>query len=238
VAELTTSRVSIFVPAYNEVLNLEGAIADIVDAAEAVLEDYEVLVVNDGSTDGTRELGDRLAREHRKVRVLHQPRNLGIAAGYVRALDDAKLDYFSFLPADREVSAESIKAILAAVGRADIVIPYHANTWARPRHRRLLTWGFTSLANLAFGMRLPYYQGPVIYPTTLARELPKTAGGFYFLTEMLVAAIRAGHSWVGVGLIHQERAHGTSKAVSLRNVVKALATIAQIRWRLRAERHR
>lgn len=223
-------RVSIFVPAYNEVGNLEGAIHDIVGAAEAALADYEVLVVDDGSTDGTGALADRLALALPKVRVIHQDRNRGIAAGYVRALEEAELDYIAFLPADGEISPESIKDILAAVGTAEIVAPYHANAQARARHRRFLTWAFRSLVNRLFGLRLRYYQGPCIYPTALARALPKTAGGFYFLTEMLVHAARAGHTYVEVGLIHQERRHGRSKAVSLRNIMSALRTVGALLW--------
>ena len=93
-------RVSVFLPAFNEVNNLERAVADIVWAADGVLAEYEILVVNDGSTDGTRELADRLAHDNPRVRALHQPRNMGIAAAYERALDEAKLDHFSFLAGD------------------------------------------------------------------------------------------------------------------------------------------
>jgi dolichol-phosphate mannosyltransferase len=227
----TRRRVGIFIPAYNEVLNLAEAIKDVAGAAEAVLDDYEILLVNDGSTDGTRELADQLTHEHPKLRVIHQPRNLGIMAAYARALDEAKLDYFSFLPADREVSATSIKAIFAAVGTADIVVPYHANPEARPRHRRVLTGGYTWLVNHVFGLDVRYYQGPCIYPTALARELPRN-GGFYFPTVMLVHALRRGTGYVEVGLMHQEREHGTSKAVSIRNVAEAVATIGRLWWRI------
>lgn len=223
-------RVSVFVPAYNEAANLEGALRDIVGAA-AVLADYEVIVVNDGSRDGTGPLAERLAQENRRIRVVHQPRNLGIAAAYERALDEAKLEYFSFLPGDGEIAPESIRGIFAAVGTADIVAPYHGNSRARQLHRRVLTWSSTSLVNTLFGLRMRYFQGPCIYQTPLARRLPKTAGGFYFLTEMLVHAVRAGYSYVEVPLTHQDRSHGRSKAVSVRNVLKALRAIA-ILWRV------
>lgn len=229
-------RVSIFVPAYNEVGNLEGAIHDISGGAEAALEDYEILLVDDGSTDGTGALADRLAQEHPKVRVIHQERNRGIAAGYVCALDEAKLDYFSFLPADGEISPDSIENIFAAVGTADIVVPYHQNPRARPLHRRFLTWASRSLVNTLFGLKLKYFQGPCIYPTGLARLLPKTSGGFYFLTQMLVHAARAGHTYVHVGLIHQERRHGRSKAVSLGNILRALRTVGALWWAVYAKR--
>lgn len=229
-------RVSVFLPAYNEERNLEGAVRDIVSAAEAVLEDYEILLVDDGSTDGTGALADRLAQELPKVRVIHQERNLGIAAGYARAVEEAKLDYFSFLPADQEISPESIKNIFAAVGTADIVVPYHENTWARPLYRRFLTRISTGLVNGLFGLRLKYFQGPCIYPTALARTLPKTSGGFYFLTQMLVHALGAGHSYTEVGLIHQQREHGKSKAVSFRNIWRALKTIAAVWWAIYIKR--
>ena len=225
-----TSRVSIFLPAYNEVDNLEGAVADIEWAAVQVLRDYEILIIDDGSTDGTGALADRLAEKNSRIQVIHQPRNLGIAAAYQRALDAARLDYFSFLAADGEIARESVRDILGSVGRADIVAPYHQNPRARQLHRRFLTWASTVLVNALFGQRMHYYQGPCIYPVPLARVLPKSAGGFYFLTQMLIHALHAGYSCVEVGLTHVDRASGRSKAVSAKNILKALQTIAQVWW--------
>jgi len=121
-------RVSVFVPAYNEAANLEAAIRDIVWAAERTLADYEVIIVDDGSRDGTGEIADRLAEENDRIRAVHQPRNLGIARAYERALDEAKLEYVSFLPGDGEIARESIRDIFAAVGAADVVAPYHGNS--------------------------------------------------------------------------------------------------------------
>jgi glycosyltransferase involved in cell wall biosynthesis len=229
-------RVSMFLPAFNEVKNLEGAVTDIVWAAAGVLAEYEILIINDGSTDGTRELADRLAHENPRVRALHQPRNMGIAAAYERALDEAKLDHFSFLAGDGEIARESVRSILAAVGRADIVAPYHQNPRARQLHRRFLTWASTTLVNVLFGLRMHYYQGPCIYPVALARALPKTEGGFYFLTQMLIHALHAGYSCVEVGLTHVERTSGRSKAVSFKNILKALRAIARVWWAIYVKR--
>ena len=220
-------------PAFNEAAHLEGAIADIASAAQAALDDYEILLVDDGSTDGTGPLADRLAHQRPKLRVIHQPTNQGIAAGYTRALEVARFEYFGFLPGDREIEPTAIKNILAAVGTAEIVAPYHGNPQARQAYRRVLTLVSTTLVNRLFGLRLRYFQGPCVYPTALARALPKTAGGFYFLTQMLVHALCAGHTYVEVPLTHQDRAHGRSKAVSWRNIMRALRTIAVTWWVIR-----
>lgn len=223
-------RVSVFLPAFNEVANLEGAVADVVWAASQVLDEYEILIIDDGSADGTGELADRLARANPRVRAIHQPRNMGIAAAYERALAEARLDHFSFLAADGEIARESVRDILGSVGRADIVAPYHQNPLARELHRRFLTWASTALVNVLFGQRMHYYQGPCIYPVALARALPKSAGGFYFLTQMLIHALHGGYTYVEVGLTHVDRTHGRSKAVSVKNILKALRAIVQTWW--------
>jgi glycosyltransferase involved in cell wall biosynthesis len=224
---------SIFVPAHNEVRNLDGAVRDIVAAARATCDDYEILVVDDGSTDGTAEVADRLARNNPRIKVIRHATKRGIAAGYGAALARATQRYFAFLPGDREVGAASIRAIFEAVGSADLVLPYHQNRGARPWHRRVMTWFCTTLLNVLFGRHLRYYQGPAVYPTQLARDLPVTARGFFFLTERLVQALTRGCNYVEVGHIHQERAHGKSKAVTLSNILMALQTILRLWWQLR-----
>jgi glycosyltransferase involved in cell wall biosynthesis len=229
------TAVTVFVPAYNEAATLADAVADVRSAC-AALRDHEVIIVDDGSADGTGAVADQLARMFPNIRVIHNPRNLGLAAGYRIALAEARMPFFTFVPGDREVSQESIGHILAVMGSADIVVPYHANTRARPWHRRLLTWASTSLINFLFGLNLRYYQGPCVYPTALARSLPTTTTGFFFLAEMLLQAVLAGHSVVEVGLIHQERTHGRSRAVSLRNILTALATLLRLWWAVRLGR--
>lgn len=225
---------TIFVPAFNEAANLEGAVQDVLAVARD-LPDYELIIVDDGSTDGTGRLADALAARLGRIRVIHNATNLGLARGYRIALEQARMPYFTFVPGDREVSAQSIRDILGAIGKAEIVVPYHANMGARQWHRRMLTQASTGLMNLLFGLKLRYYQGPCVYPTELVRSLRTTTTGFFFLAEMLVQALRAGHSLVEVGLIHQERAHGRSKAVSLGNVVRALKTVLRLWWTIRVK---
>ena len=123
--------------------------------------------------------------------------------------------------------------IFAAVGKADIVVPYHGTPWNRAWHRRVLTWICTTQLNILFGRRLKYYQGPAVYPTELARVLPIITTGFFFATEMLVNALVMGYSIVEVPLIHHERTYGQSKAVRGSNIVNAQATILRLWWSLR-----
>jgi glycosyltransferase involved in cell wall biosynthesis len=229
--------ISVLIPAYNEGRSLEGAVRDVVCAA-ADFEDYEILIVDDGSTDDTGAVADRLAQEIPAVNVIHHPHNLGFAAAYSSGLANARMSYFTFVPGDHEVTLDSVKNILAAVGTADLVIPYHATPWKRAWTRRVLTWIAVTQVNTLFGWHLRYYQGPTVYPTALARALPRTVRGFFYITEMLVHALDAGYSWVEVGLTHQERAYGRTKAVSGNAIVDAQRAILKLWWDVRVRRRR
>ncbi|MBV9327045.1 MAG: glycosyltransferase family 2 protein [Chloroflexi bacterium] len=227
--------ISVFVPAYNESRNLAGAVHDALAACRD-FDDYEILIVNDGSLDSTGAVADQLAATLDHVRVIHHPTNRGFGAAYGTALAAARMSYFTFVPGDHEVAPESVSAIFDQVGRADLVVPYHGTPWKRPLFRRGLTWVATTQVNLLFGWHLKYYQGPAVYPTQLARVLPRTVRGFYFATEMLVHALAAGYSWVEIGLTHQERTYGRSKAVAWSNIANAQFTILRLWWDIRIRR--
>jgi glycosyltransferase involved in cell wall biosynthesis len=223
---------SIIVPAYNESHNIEGAV-DTITRAGAALDDFEILLIDDGSSDDTGKIVDRLAANHSRVTAIHHLTNRGFAAAYHSGLDNARMEYVTFLPGDNEVAFESVCNIVAAVGTADLVIPYHATPWKRAWFRRVLTWVCVSEINVLFGWRQRYYQGPTVYPTRLARHLPTSTRRFFFITEMLVHALIAGYSWVEVGLTHQERTYGQSKAVALSNILDAEGTILRLWWKVR-----
>jgi hypothetical protein len=232
--------VSIIVPAMNEEGNIEGAIRDVITAATC-LDLYEIIVVDDGSTDGTsqvvRDLIATLAEENpgspSVVRLVCHPVNRGLRAAYETGLAEVRMQYVTWVPGDNEMALESIGKILAAIGKADLVVPYHGTPWLRPWFRRLLTWGSTTQMNVLFLKRLHYYQGPVVYPVALARSLPRTIPGFFCMAEMLLHALAAGYTYVQVPLTHQERAYGTSKAVGAGKIWDAQIAIIVFWWRIK-----
>jgi len=207
-----TPSVSVMVAAYNEAATLEGAVSDALAALDGV-SDFEVIIVDDGSTDGTAEIADRLSIEQPGVRVIHHPVNRGIAAVYRTGLEAATKQYFTWIGGDREITAESMREVIQAIGRADLVIPYHENPEARPWHRPMLTWLCTQQINVLLGWSLHYYQGPTVYPRELALQIPVENQGFFFASEMLIRAMAMRLTWVEIGLCHQERQHGTTHAV-------------------------
>lgn len=230
------SSLSIVIPARNEEGNLKACVETVLEALDGVTDDFEIIIVNDGSTDGTGALAERLVAELRGVRVVHNAQGLGFARAYRHGAGLASKTYVALIPGDNEIQPVSMRAIFEAVGTADIVVPFTANPESRPWLRRLLSRTFTGTVNFLFGYDLRYYQGPCVYPAGVLRTLRVTTSGFVFLTEMLVRALAAGYRPVEVPMYIQPRQFGSSSAVSLRNVVMALKTVARLVWDVGARR--
>ncbi|MBT3350327.1 MAG: glycosyltransferase [Nitrospinaceae bacterium] len=225
--------ISIFVSAYNEAENLLDCVLGITAAAEAQFEDYEVIIVNDGSTDGTGEVAEGLRQDNGRIRVIHNPGNLGFARSFCISVEEAEKEFYAFFPGDGEIAASSVAEIISLAGTADIIAPYHDNSDDRSLMRQAMSRTCSHLTNFLLGYNLRYYQGPPVYRTADLKLLPKKTPSLFLLTEMMVHALYAGRSYKEIGFVFEERKHGESKAVSIKNIWIAFYAILRLCWDIR-----
>jgi glycosyltransferase involved in cell wall biosynthesis len=223
-----THTLSVIITAYNERENLEATVDVVLGALTDLFDDFELIIVDDNSTDGTADVADRLAIRYPAIRVLHHAPNRGFAASYRHGVSEARMTHVGLVTGDNEMRPESVRAIFAAVGTADVVVPYQANQQDRPWLRRTLSRLFTWIVNRLFGLRLRYFQGPCVYPTAFAQGLPMSTQGFALLTEMLLRTVKAGYSYAEIPMHIQPRRYGRSSALSFRNAITAAALVARL----------
>lgn len=229
-SDQATLSLSVCVPAYDEVDSLRGAVEDLMAHVAPVVSRLEIVIVDDGSQDGTGPLADRLASEFPAVRVLHHPRNLGFGLSYRTGLAAATGDWFTYFPADHEnVAAELVQAI-THVRPGLLVTTHHISTDPRPWSRRLLSRTYTHVVNLLSGLRLKYYNGLTFYPTESLRAIPLGANGFLMQAEAMVRLSRRGFRIVELEYPLGRRRTGRSAAVRLPALRQAARDCLRI-WR-------
>jgi 3-oxoacyl-[acyl-carrier protein] reductase len=223
-----THSLSVFVAAYNEVENLGPTIDTIIRAASMSVEEYEIIVVDDGSTDGTYEVAEALAQKYPQLRVIHNPRNMGLGYGWMRAIEAAEKRSFVFIPGDNTWPYRSLHELFGNLGKADVITSYTTNPEIRAPARRILSSVYTVGLNTMFGLNMRYFHGLTIYPTEFLRANPITTYGFASMAEALLRAIHAGLSFIEVACPIEDRVAGRSTALSTKNLSSIALTIGRL----------
>jgi NAD(P)-dependent dehydrogenase (short-subunit alcohol dehydrogenase family) len=228
--------ISVFIPALNEEKNLEPTVARLIEALTVTVEDYEIIIVDDGSSDGTGTVADRLAAENPAIRALHNSRNMGLGYCFAQGCREARKNFFVYIPGDNTWPYRSFVELFGNLGRADIVTSYAINPDVRPFGRRVVSRLYTRVLNLLFSRHLQYFNGLTIYPVEFLRRNPATTFGFGFQAEVLLKALNLGLSYIEVGLPIDARTAGGSKAVTLTNILSVLSTVVRVFSDLRVMR--
>jgi len=224
-----TKRLSIFIPAYNEEGNLEATIRELWTSLERTpLADYEIIIVNDGSTDRTQAIAEELRRKDPKIRVINNKKNLGLAKTHRIGAHAATFEYVGWIPGDNGFPAASSERWLAPLGHADIIQTYLLNSEVRYAGRRVISKAYTRAMNALFGLDLKYYNGIQIYRRELIQNIETFADGFALLSEILVKLLASGNTYIEVGINMTERAQGESKAVKLQNILDVITTVIRL----------
>lgn len=222
--------ITLIVPALNEEQLITETVREIVDVVQGRFADYELLLVNDGSTDATGTLMNRLAATHPRIRVFHNSVNLGLGSSYRLGVAEARHEYVMLLCGDGGMPASSLPEIFSWIGGADIVIPYVRNLrQIKTPARFLLSKTYTMLLNRLFGLRLGYYNGLAVHRTELVRALEVKSDGFGFQGEILVKLLKAGCSFVQVGVDGAEKTKRSS-ALRLSSLVSVTKTLLLLLW--------
>jgi len=242
---MASGRVVMVIPTYNEALNL----GPLLERLRRLQPDVDVLVVDDGSPDGTGELADAVAAEDPRVTVLHRSVKEGLGAAYLHGFEVALergYDVIGEMDADGSHQPEQLQSLLDALADADLVI---GSRWVPggsivnwPRRRELLSRGGNFYTRHLLGVRVRDATAGyrLFRRTTLERiDLDQVeSAGYVFQADLALRTLKAGLRVVEVPIEFVERERGESK-MSPDVAIESLKRIT--RWGLRersAQLHR
>ena len=214
---------TVVVPALNEEANIPGLLRATAAALERLAVAWEVIVVDDGSTDRTGEKVRAFMASEPRVRMLRHEKPGGIGGAFWAGVREAKGEFLTFLPGDHENEPEEILRYYGLLKDVDFVVPFVFDMSNRPWFRSCLSRLFTLIINTSFGVKFNYTNGTVLYRRSLLLELNHQSAGFLFTTDIVVRLARRGYLFAEVPYRLRDRAAGASKATSLKSLRRVIS---------------
>ena len=226
--------VSLVLPALNEADNIAATIDDCVETLQRVTSDYEVIVVDNDSTDDTAAIVGQLQSENARVRLIHQPVR-GYGSAIWTGLKAAKMEIVGWRDSDTQYRTADVAPMLEALDEHDVVVGHRVQR-QDPSHRLLFALLWNLLNRTLFGFIVHDMDcGCKIFRREVVDTLDVKATGAVFNIEFLVQAKRAGFRVGEVSISHQPRHAGENTGGSLRVILRAMREVLRLRWRLLRE---
>lgn len=221
---------SLVIPAFNEADVIATAVEEADAALGALFGEYEILVVDDGSSDDTTAIVERLEAAFPSVRLLRHEVNRGYGAALRTGFEAASFDRIAFTDADCQFDLRDLGKMVLLADEFPIVAGWRVDR-KDPWRRRFLSKGYNLLTRTFLGTRVRDCDCAlkVFRRDALASLLPQSRG-FFVNTEMLTRARQLGYDVAEVPVAHRPRLGGESK-VSLREVPRTLGTLLKFWWR-------
>jgi glycosyltransferase involved in cell wall biosynthesis len=216
-----TPGLSVFFPAYNDGGTIASMVIRAIQAASELTPDFEVIVVNDGSTDSTAQVADELARKYPQVRVVHHPANRGYGGALQTGFASASKELIFYTDGDAQYDPGELGVLWNRMTpEADLVNGYKISR-SDPLHRIVIGRIYHHLVKALFGLKVR----DVDCDFRLVRHavfdriaLERTSG--VICLEMMKKVQDAGFRIVEVPVHHYHRAYGRSQFFNVRRVVR------------------
>jgi glycosyltransferase involved in cell wall biosynthesis len=212
-------EVSVIIMAYNEGASVAGTVKEIADTLAELEAPCEIVIVDDGSTDGTCEVARSLADALHNVRLVRHPANRGLGGVYRTGFAEARGRYVTFFPADGQFPATIIKQFLPLMEEHDMVLGYLPKRNS-PLVGKVLSWVERLIYRFLFGP-MPRFQGILMFRRSILDETPLRSDGrgWAVLMELILRVSRAGRRMLSVPTEMRPRLHGESKVNNWRCVL-------------------
>ncbi len=227
--------ISLVIPAYNEAAVIGQAVQEAYQALERHFPQFELIVVDDGSRDGTAEIVQDLTRYYPQLQLIRHDRNRGYGAALRTGFRAARMPLVAFTDADCQFDLNDLALLAMRSSEFPIVAGYRAYR-QDPWLRCFLSRGYNWLVRWLFGVRLRDIDCALkVFHRTAVRALLPRSRGFLVNTEMMVRAQRLGMPIAELPVRHRRRAGGISK-VGWREVPRTAYQLLRLWLTLRRER--
>jgi glycosyltransferase involved in cell wall biosynthesis len=231
------SGLSVFLPAHNEEGNIERVVEGFCTELPNVAENYEIIVVDDGSRDGTGAICDRMAARDPRIKAVHHPVNRGYGEAVISGINAAREPFVLLCDGDGQFDPADARLLTARIGDYDVVLGCRGH---RADHliRRLNGKAWTMLVRILFGLQVRDLDcGFKLFRRKLLEGMELHARGAMISTELMARLIGKGARICEVEVKHMPRLAGEQSGNSLKVVLRAFREMFVLYRELKRARH-
>jgi dolichol-phosphate mannosyltransferase len=209
---------SIIITAYNEEKTILNAFNEILESLNHLKLKHEIIIVNDGSTDNTQSVIDKIINLNKATKSIENRINQGPGKSFTLGVKKSKGNVVIWLGADDEVTSKEYLQHISLLQNYDLITFYHKNPKARSIFRYLISILFTKILNFFFLANLKYYNGPTAMRKEIYLQLIPKSDRFFFSAECKLKAIKKGYINIQVPILLADNFNNKS----LRNIITPL----------------
>jgi len=225
-----TRRISIVLPAYNERESLPVAVERTIAAITDLVSEFEVIVVDDGSTDGTHEVALELLRElHPKVRLAVHPANRGYGAALRTGFALARFDLVFYTDSDNQFDVGELQHFLPLIDEYDVIVGFRVYRYDAVL-RSILSWVYNRIVSILFRVRVRDVDCSFkLFHREVLEKIVIECDDFFVDAELVAKARRWNFRLLEKGVRHYPRMAGET-TVRASHITETLKQIA-LMWR-------
>ena len=225
--------ISVFFPCYNEQENVGRTVEKALDVLEKLNADFEVIIVDDGSSDKTGRIADEIAGDHNKVKVVHHGRNLGYGAALQSGFKAATKELVFYTDGDGQFDINEMPPLLDLMEQYDIVSCYRLNR-RDPLIRKINAWCWTRLVCFLFGLKVRDIDCAFkLYKREIFDKIEMSSTGALIDAEILARAAHKGYRITQKGVHHYPRTAGAQTGANIRVILRAFKELFKLQRRIR-----